>query len=125
MRKRPPYGPFAAAAVSFLLLVPTGCGSSDSLPREAVSGSVSLDRKPLETGMITFLPADASVPTQGGSPIVGGRYEIPRDQGLVPGKYKVVISSGADEPEKSVDKTNNDMPGMPPIPKKDNGFTGG
>lgn len=95
-----------------------GCGSADSLPRESVSGSIAVEGKPLSTGLITFLPSDPDVPTQGGGAIINGKYSIPRDQGLVPGKYKVVVSSTNNKPETVVDKTNN-MPGMPPILAKE------
>lgn len=90
-----------------------GCGGADDLPREPVSGTVAVEGKPLSKGLITFLPSDSEVPTQGGGPIEEGKYAIPRDQGLVPGSYKIVISSTGDKPETVVDKTN-DMPGMPP-----------
>jgi hypothetical protein len=96
----------------------SGCVGSDNLPRQAVSGSVSVDGKPLGKGLITFLPSDPEIPTQGGGNIVAGEYSIPREQGLVPGKYKVVITSPEDKPEQVVDKAN-DMPGMPPILAKE------
>jgi len=79
---------------------------------------VSVEGKPLPKGLITFLPADPETPTQGGGVIADGKYSIPKDQGLVPGKYKIVISSPSDEPEKVVDTTNN-MPGMPPVVAKE------
>jgi len=97
-----------------------GGGGGDSLPREAVSGGVSIDGKPLAKGLITFLPADAETATQGGGPILDGKYTIPRDQGLVPGKYKVVVSSPENKPEKFPDQGfNNNAPGMLPIPPKE------
>src|SRR5262249_18741083 len=93
-----------------------GCGREDNLPREAVSGAVSIEGKPLKSGLITFLPAE-DVPTQGGAPVVEGKYTIAQNQGLVPGKYRVVISSPEDKPE-VLDKTNN-APGLPPVPRKE------
>jgi hypothetical protein len=106
----------AAAIMAVGLLNLAGC-SEDDLPREAVSGSVTLDGNPLNSGVITFVPNGPDIPSQGGAPVVDGKYSIPRAQGLVPGKYKVVISSGEGRPEKKVD-TATDMPGMPPIPAK-------
>lgn len=108
----------AAFATLWVFTNLTGCGQGDNLPREAVSGSVSIAGKPLAKGLITFLPSDSEVPTQGGGAIMDGKYSIPRDQGLVPGEYKVVISSTENKPETVVDKTN-DMPGMPPILAKE------
>lgn len=109
---------FATLASFTLCTSLVGCNSADGLPRESVSGTVSVEGKPLAKGLITFLPSDPDVPTQGGGNITDGKYSIPKDQGLVPGKYKVVISAPDDKPETVVDKTN-DMPGMPPtLPKE-------
>ncbi|WP_406700199.1 hypothetical protein V5E97_15350 [Singulisphaera sp. Ch08] len=109
---------FAGFATLTLSTHLVGCGSADNLPRESVSGSVAIEGKPLAKGLITFLPSDSEIPTQGGGVIVDGKYSIPKDQGLVPGKYKIVISSTGDKPETVVDKTN-DMPGMPPVLAKE------
>jgi hypothetical protein len=99
------------------VLTASGCGG-DGLPRQGVSGSVSVDGKPLKSGSITFVPTEPDTPTQGGATVVDGSYSIPSAQGLVPGKYKVVLSSGEGTAEKKVDSTN-DMPGMPPVPAKE------
>jgi hypothetical protein len=104
-------------ALLVLLLVQTGCGGGDNLPREAVSGGVTVEGTPLKSGLITFIPNDENTPTQGGGVVLDGRYSIPRNQGLVPGKYRVVITSPDDKPP-ILDKTNN-APGLPPIPGKE------
>ncbi len=97
-----------------------GCGGGDNLPREEINGSVTIDGKPLPRGMVTFVPADAEVSTQGGASIQDGKFTIPRIQGLVPGKYKVVVSSPDDKPEEFTDKKDsNNAPGMPPVPAKE------
>jgi hypothetical protein len=61
--------------------------------RQAVSGTVMFQGKPLDQGSIMFLPASDGLPTQSGTTINNGSYTIPREQGLVPGTYKVAISS--------------------------------
>src|SRR4051794_37265346 len=104
--------------IPFLVFHGLGCGASDNLPREAVSGAVSVEGKPLKSGMITFIPNESNTPTQGGAVVLEGKYTIPKNQGLVPGKYRVVITSPEDKPEVIVDKTNN-APGLPPIPAKE------
>lgn len=74
------------------LAVAPGCGSGDSLNRQAVSGTVTLDGQPLDQGTIEFVPTDA----QGllsGSLITSGNFAVPADKGLPPGKYTVRISS--------------------------------
>jgi hypothetical protein len=73
-----------------------GCsGSRDDLPREPVSGTVTMDGQALAEGAIQFTPAAGS----GGpaishtAPIENGQFSIPRADGLVPGSYKVSISA--------------------------------
>ena len=82
-----------------LLLVMAGCGDPqnpvDTLPRNAVSGSVSLNGNPLAQGKIQFDPVDAA----GGKvafavgDITEGKYAIDQAAGPVAGKFKVSISS--------------------------------
>src|SRR5262249_31616436 len=87
-----------ATALGFLLLASagvalSGCGDrSDG--RRAVSGTVLFKGKPLDQGRILFLPLSKGLATQSGAGITNGTYEIPRAQGLVPGRYRVSISSG-------------------------------
>lgn len=69
-----------------------GCGGSDDLPRRAISGTVNLGGKPLESGMIQFQPTSAGEATAGGAAITSGRYSIPEPEGLVPGNYQVMIT---------------------------------
>jgi hypothetical protein len=77
-----------------VLLVWTGCdGPTDDLPREPVWGSVRFEGKPVETGVIQFHPSSGPGQTQAGAVIRGGSYSIPRQEGPVPGSYRVVISS--------------------------------
>ena len=86
----------AAGAASMML---GGCsGSGDDLPREAVSGTVTLDDAPLARGTIQFRPVDSGAgPAVGGGGVVeDGRFSIPRETGLVPGKYKVAVNASDD-----------------------------
>jgi hypothetical protein len=107
-----------SAAASLLAMIATGCGETDGLPREAISGVITLDQNPLPSGLISFMPDGPDVATQGAGIVKDGSYSIPRDQGLVPGKYKVSITSGGDASGKPKDFANN-APGMPPAPPKD------
>jgi hypothetical protein len=68
-----------------------GCGGSDD--RLAVSGTVNFNGSPLDQGSIQFIPTGPGG-TPGGSVITDGKFSIPRERGLRPGKYRVVISSG-------------------------------
>ncbi len=67
-------------AVSVLLL--SGCGDSTS-----VSGNVTYKGKPVESGAITFLPADGKGPSSGAR-IEGGRYQT---EEMLPGPKIVQI----------------------------------
>jgi hypothetical protein len=93
-----------------------GCGGSiDSLPREAVSGSVTFEGQPLAKGTIQFAPTSDNLPTTGMATINDGKYSIPRANGLVPGTYKVAITSLTEVAEA---KFSHGVPGKPaPAPK--------
>lgn len=96
-----------------------GCGgASDTLPREAVSGSIQFEGKPLAQGTIQFMPtaqAEGGAATVGSGIITDGKYTIAKDQGLLPGGYKVVISSAPPGDGAPAEE----MPGMAPPPPKD------
>jgi len=101
------YGLFSAA----LVMTFGGCSEkSDGLPREAVSGTVTLDGQPLQKGLIQFLPSSQKEVMSGGAVIDGGKFSIARNEGLLPGTYRVEISSstGLEPPP----------PGEPPGPAK-------
>ena len=68
----------------------TGCGS-DGPALHGVSGIVSLDAVALEQGSITFLPAEGTSGPSAGSEIVKGVYSVPKEKGLVEGKYRVEV----------------------------------
>jgi hypothetical protein len=69
-----------------------GCSGSSS-GRVEVSGGVKLQGQPLRDGAIRFVPLDGQ-DTVSGAPVVGGKYAIPRRNGLKPGKYLVQLTSG-------------------------------
>jgi len=74
-----------------LTLVATmGCGGEPRL--ESVSGSVTLDEKPLAEGMIQFTPEDGKG-LAAGSLIQQGEYRLPNPPGLAPGRYRVSITA--------------------------------
>jgi hypothetical protein len=85
------------AACVAVLFAGDGC-SGDGLPRQPVSGFVTLDGQPLSSGAITFFPdllRDPDYPVAAGAMIDRGYFSIPRGQGLVPGRYVVAINSAA------------------------------
>ncbi len=83
--------------LSLLLLFSTGCGEVN--PRKEISGKVKLRGTNLDAGTIDFRPIEGTVAaglpsTTAGAVITDGIYQIGAEYGLVPGKYKVLISSG-------------------------------
>lgn len=79
--------------IGFCLLgTSAGCGPSDPLGRRAVSGTVTLDGAPVAEGSINFEPTERST-TSSGAVIKEGEYSIPKENGLPPGKYRVVINA--------------------------------
>ncbi len=83
MRTRPHAGPAGAMLLTLLAAALSGCQDrSDGYDREAVSGSVTLDGRPI-AGDITFIPK-ANGPSAGGR-ITDGSYSLGRSNGPAPG----------------------------------------
>jgi hypothetical protein len=80
----------------------SGCGASD--PRQQVSGKVTLKGQPLDEGIIEFQPLSETGSTKQGSLVKTGDYLIPKDAGLLPGKYKVMITAGDSQAPQSEDE---------------------
>ena len=82
------------STVLLLAIFVSGCGQ-DTGGRMQVSGTVKLQGTPLRSGTIEFASADAKQLT--GSMITDGKYSIPAEKGLLPGKYTVRISASQEE----------------------------
>jgi len=105
-----------ALMLGLIILPPMGCSApvEDNLPREAISGTVTLDGQPLPKGTIQFRPASQEATAAVGM-IDDGRFAIPRSEGLVPGKYKVQIASREDS---GGPLAGGELPGAPDVSKK-------
>jgi hypothetical protein len=77
-------------AILCLTLVGVGCSGDGRRP---VSGSVTVDGDPLEDGIIRFEPLAGTPGSGSGTAIVSGRYALPAEKGLFPGKFRVRIES--------------------------------
>jgi hypothetical protein len=64
----------------------TGCKPS----ARAVDGRVTLSGQPLDQAAIVFVPLEPGR-KKTGAPIVAGKYQLPREDGLLPGSYRVEI----------------------------------
>jgi len=118
---------FSLGILALIVLVSGGCGNqgTDDLPREPISGTVSYEGKPLANGTIQFQPASQAEGMAAGGMVVNGRFEIPRGEGPVPGKYKVQIDSlnetisvPVPEPEAPASSDAAVLPGELKIPPK-------
>ena len=109
-RFRPLLGLLCACAV---VAGPAGC-TGGGAKRYAASGEVKWRGQPLDHGGITFLPEDPSLGASGGAMIKDGRYNVPARDGLLPGRYRVMINSA--DPSKAPDP--DALPGPSgPLPK--------
>lgn len=88
-----------AGLLPCLLAAFSGCGGNDLA---TVRGQVTLDGKPIESGLITFLPVDGKG-ASGGAKIVNGQYETQLD----PGEKTVSILA------ERVTETHQSKPGDP------------
>jgi hypothetical protein len=82
---------FDCVAVGLLILSVPALGCSDG--RQPLSGTVTLDGKPLAWGSIAFHARADAIIRSSGSSIAAGEFSIPRDQGLTPGVYDVSIEA--------------------------------
>src|SRR5688500_16411557 len=111
-----------AACFGWGVVLLAGCGG-DPLGRQAVSGTVHFQGKPLDQGRIQFVPVTKG-PTESGATIESGKFQIARDSGLAPGTYKVSVFS---YDQKGAKVQSEEVPGDPGntqfkerIPKKYN-----
>jgi hypothetical protein len=85
----------AAAAGMTLAIAAFGCGGGtpDDRPRVAVSGTVTLDGRPLNNAVIRFVPFPEIQGPTASNAIVEGKFELPEYAGPIAGKHRVVIES--------------------------------
>jgi hypothetical protein len=85
--------PFIVASLLGVLALATLSGCADPKNRQQVTGEVTFKGQPIEDGLIHFEPLDGQ--QTGDTPqITQGKYRIPKEKGLSPGKYKVSIYAG-------------------------------
>ncbi len=106
---------FCIALTVAFLVASVGCGKKATNGRLPVSGTVTFQGAPLDSGSIQFMPADTAGQFGGGAVITNGEYKIPEQQGLPVGKYKIVISAG--DPSQPVPE--GQMPGETGPPAKE------
>jgi hypothetical protein len=88
------------SGIVWMACILAGCGSGDGLGRQAISGVVNLDGRPLNDGTILLEPETNQSGTAVGATIRRGEFVVPKDRGPVPGSYRVRIyaSAGKQDP---------------------------
>jgi len=101
-------------ALTPLLAFAIGCGSGPKLV--PVTGVVTLNGKPLGEAVIQFLPDPATEDTYPADDITGpeGNYKAQTNgrSGVVPGKYRVVVTKVITPPPAAVSEQFKDDPFM-------------
>lgn len=94
-----------------------GCADeADPYGRLALSGKVTFEGQPLDQGLIDFLPAESPGGAGARARVRDGKYSIPSHEGVVPGAYRVVITSA----EPVMSETPDGSPGHAlPLPGKE------
>ena len=80
------------ACCLLVLVSASGCRQSSGPNRLEVHGKVVQDGKPLETGTISFLPAEGVTGPAASTLIEKGIYKFTKDDGPVAGAHKVLIN---------------------------------
>lgn len=97
------------------MMFASGCGQGDASGRQAISGTVTFQGKPLDHGTLQIISLDPGKQAISGGMIKDGKFSIAADKGLPPGKYRVRISS----PEEGSAGAAPAMPGDPaPVAKE-------
>jgi len=79
-------------------------GCSDN-GRSEVSGTVSLNGRPIPEGAITFIPVEGNTGPGAGAEIRDGKYFIPREKGVTTGKNRVELRAFRETGRKVQDPT--------------------
>jgi hypothetical protein len=78
-------------ALAIVFVVLAGCGPKSD--RLAVSGKVTLNSAPLDSGSIRFTSVAGQKLFSSGAVIGDGEFHIPQEKGLPPGTYQLEISA--------------------------------
>jgi len=105
----------AATILVLTCLVATGCDSPTG--RMEVSGEVSFNGTELKRGSIRLTLMGGEKLFSSGAMIRDGKYLIPREKGLWPGKYHVVISAADEDAPKVTVRDSSGRPVAPVAPE--------
>src|SRR5262249_19105156 len=97
--------------VALALALAPGCDRGPV--RHEIRGKVTYNNQPVEEGTIDFEPLDGQG-SKDGATILNGEYRIPKDKGLLPGKYRVAIVIGDGIPTSGNAEPSERRPGFKP-----------
>lgn len=80
-------------AVMALILSTVGCGGGIAIERADVTGKVTLDGQPLESGSVTFLPTKIKTGVPATAEIKNGVFSLTAENGATVGSNRVEITS--------------------------------
>jgi hypothetical protein len=106
--------PNGILVASGILIAAVGCGPAGD--RLGVSGAITLDGAPLDSGSIRFTSVGAEKLLTSGALIKDGAYHVPQENGLRAGTYQVEINSPDDKGPQVLDKPSGMMMAAERIP---------
>ncbi len=85
--------PRPSARVGICLVVVISIAGCSSESPSSLSGQATFDGAPIPDGNIRLDPIGDTPGPGGAAKIIAGKYEIPRDAGMLAGKHQVLISA--------------------------------
>lgn len=76
-------------ALCVLVVAIVGCGGPKRVP---LHGKVTLNGQPVPQGFLLFMPTQETQGPVGNATIQAGEYRVEKENGVVPGTYKVSVS---------------------------------
>jgi hypothetical protein len=95
-----------------IVVILSGCGPKSD--RLAVSGKVTLNGTPLDSGSIRFTSVAGQKLFASGAVIENGEFDIPQEKGLPPGTYQLEISAPDTKAPPVVYRSAPGEPVLPP-----------
>lgn len=107
--------------LGFAFLVYDYAASNWIDPSMPLSGTVSIDGRPMTKGLVRFISMDPDLPKAYGSYVKDGRYEVPAEFGITPALYQVEFSSiGAEDLQRLMDSSGQQADVKEEIPARFN-----
>jgi hypothetical protein len=104
--------------MALLALMATGC--AEGLDLHPVSGTITVDGKPVEGARVVFTPETVDATLAAGRTDAQGRYTLRtlEKQGAMKSKYKVTVSLTRTVGERKNPDSDEDLPMVYVVPKK-------